>query len=127
VKIALAGASYFLVVFIGAFAIGVVRVLVIAPRIGEVGAVLLEAPIILTLSWFVCGETTRRLSIPACARDRMGMGLVAFALLMAAEAALAVLAFGQTLDVYFAALARPPGALDPFRVRLNHLTRIKRV
>ncbi len=110
-KITLAGAIYCLVVFIGAFAAGVVRVMVIAPRIGEVGAVLLEAPIVLALSWLVCGAVTRRLSISPRARDRLAMGLVAFGLLMAAEAGLAVLAFGQSLQAYGVTMARPAGAI----------------
>ena len=48
----LAGAAYFAVVFATGFALGVVRVLVTAPRLGETGAVLLEVPIILAASWF---------------------------------------------------------------------------
>lgn len=111
VKVILAAASYFLVVFICAFAFGVVRVLVIALHIREIGAVLLEAPIILGLSWIVCGWAVERFSVPSKSRDRVSMGLIAFLLLMSAEIALAVLLFGRTLETYFQDFRRPAGAL----------------
>ena len=107
----LAGGSYFAIVFAVAFAVGVVRVLVVAPRLGEVGAVLLEAPIILTLSWFVSGWCVRRFAVGPTAAERLSIGLMAFGLLMAAEAGLAVLVFGQTLDDHFTAYAGLAGAL----------------
>lgn len=110
-SVALAGAAYFGIVFTCAFAVGTVRVLVVAPRVGEVAAVLLEAPIIIALSWFVCGWSVRRFTVPADAADRVSMGLVAFGLLMAAEAGLAALVFGQSLAAHFAAYARFSGAL----------------
>jgi hypothetical protein len=111
-SIALAGTAYFGIVFTCAFAVGTVRVLIVAPRIGEVAAVLLEAPIIIALSWFVCGWSVPRFAVPAGPAARVGMGVVAFALLMAAEAGLAVLVFGQSLAAHFAAytrLAAAPG------------------
>jgi hypothetical protein len=52
-NVAQAGVVYFAVVFVVAFAIGVVRTLLLAPRIGDVRAVLLEAPIIIGRSWIV--------------------------------------------------------------------------
>lgn len=106
-----AGAVYFAIVFACAFAVGTVRVLVIAPRIGDISAVLLEAPIIITLSWFVCGWSVRHFAVPAGGGARLTMGLVAFLLLMAAEAVLAVLVFGQTIAKHFAAYTQPAGAL----------------
>ena len=110
-KTALAGAAYFAVVFACAFAVGTVRVLIITPRVGEVAALLLEAPIIIALSWLVCGWSVRRFTVPTDAADRVSMGVVAFALLMAAEAGLAVLVFGQSLAAHFAAYTRFAGAL----------------
>lgn len=113
-SIALAGTAYFGIVFTCAFAVGTVRVLIVAPRIGEVAAVLLEAPIIIALSWFVCGWSVPRFAVPAGPAARVGMGVVAFALLMAAEAGLAVLVFGQSLADPFRGLhatCRRPGPL----------------
>lgn len=111
VKVTLAAASYFIAVFSFAFAIGVVRVLAIAPRIGEIGAVLLEAPIVLGLSWIVCARIVKRLSVPSSSKDRLAMGLIAFLLLMFAEVALAVFLFGQTLETHFQSYGKTAGAL----------------
>ncbi|WP_309643468.1 hypothetical protein [Phenylobacterium sp.] len=110
-KLLLAAASYFIVVFVCAFAVGVVRVLAIAPRIGEIGAVLLEAPIVLGLSWIVCGWAVRRFSVPPKSGVRLSMGLIAFLLLMSAEAGLAVVLFGQTLETHVQSYGRAAGAL----------------
>ncbi|MES2895447.1 MAG: hypothetical protein V4759_05405 [Pseudomonadota bacterium] len=110
-KVILAAVSYFLGVFICAFAFGVVRVLVIAPHIGEIAAVLLEAPIILGLSWIVCGWAVKRFSVPSKSRDLLSMGLIAFLLLMSAEVVLAVLLFGQTFETYFQGFRQPAGVL----------------
>jgi hypothetical protein len=110
-KIGQAGAVYFAVVFVVAFAIGIVRTLVIAPRIGAVNAVLLEAPLIIGLSWLVSPWAVKKFSVRPRLSERLGMGLVAFSLLMTAEMGLAVLAFGQTLGAHLATYARPAGII----------------
>ena len=59
-----AAAAYFALVFSAAFVMGVVRNLVVAPRTGEVAAVLIETPLILAVSWFAAGWSIRRFRIP---------------------------------------------------------------
>jgi hypothetical protein len=49
-----AGALYAIIVFVSGFILGTIRVLLIAPRLGETLAVIVEAPLILVASWFVC-------------------------------------------------------------------------
>ncbi len=100
--------AYVLTVFAAAFLLGSARVLWVAPAFGALGAVALEVPIILMLSWVVAGAVLSRwpLSLPA----RLGMGALAFAILMALEAALAR-AFGTTASAWIAAMATPAGAL----------------
>ena len=49
-----AGALYAIVVFSIGFILGTIRVLLVAPRQGETTAVIIEAPIMLAASWFVC-------------------------------------------------------------------------
>ena len=44
---------YFVIVFSFAFAMGIARGLVVAPRLGEFSAVLLEIPVLLAFSWFI--------------------------------------------------------------------------
>jgi ABC-type uncharacterized transport system permease subunit len=91
-----AGLAYFAVVFAAGFVLGTLRVLVLAPYVGETGAVLAELPVMLALSWLVCGGLIRRLAVPGEWRHRLAMGGVAFVLLMVAELAVSVLAFGRT-------------------------------
>jgi hypothetical protein len=98
-----AGAAYFALVFLVGFALGILRVLVIAPRVGETFAVFLEAPVILAASWLASRECVGRLRVRARARERLAMGAVAFALLMAAELALSVLVFGRSVTEHLAA------------------------
>lgn len=97
-----AGLAYFSIVFAIGFALGAVRTLVFAPRMGELRAVLLELPIVLTASWLVCRWVLKRWSVSDRASDRLIMGAIAFALLIAAETAVGVLAFGRSIAAHFA-------------------------
>ncbi len=106
-----AGATYFAIVFLIGFALGTVRTLVVAPRVGETAAVLIEAPALLAASWIACGWCVRRFGVPRRAAARLWMGGLAFALLMAAEAGVSVFAFGRTLAEHLAAYATAAGAI----------------
>lgn len=53
-RAALAGLAYFTLVFAAGFGLGTLRVLALAPILGEGGAVLLELPIILAIAWMAC-------------------------------------------------------------------------
>lgn len=106
-----AAAAYFAIVFSLAFLLGVVRTLFIAPMFGEVVAVLIEAPIILFISWRAAGWSIRRFSVPARTSDRLMMGLVAFLLLLTVETAMSLLLFGRPLAQQFAAYATAAGAI----------------
>ena len=96
-----AGAAYFAIMFGIGFALGTFRVLVVLARLGESGAVLLELPVMLSLSWVVCARLVRRFAVLPASIDRIMMGLVAFALLMLGEIGVSVLAFGRTLAEHF--------------------------
>ena len=58
-----AGALYAIVVFSIGFILGTIRVLLLAPRLGETTAVIVEAPIMLAASWFVCRWCVDRLDV----------------------------------------------------------------
>lgn len=105
-----AGFAYFAIVFAAGFLLGTIRTLMLAPRVGETAAVLIELPAMLAISWVACGIVLRRLDVPAARAARFVMGALAFALLMAAEAALAA-AFGETPALYLQELQTPAGAL----------------
>lgn len=81
---------------------GVLRVLVTAPSLGAMAAVLLEIPLVLAASWFAAKGCVAWFSVPPGAGARLLMGMFAFALTMAAELALSVLMFGRTVAAHFA-------------------------
>jgi hypothetical protein len=93
------------------FSFGTIRVLLFAPRFGETAAVILETPVMLAASWFVCRWCVDRVDVPRTVPVRSAMGAVAFVVLMAAEFGLAGLVFGRSLDEQLAGYASAPGAI----------------
>ncbi len=106
-----AAVVYFAIVFVIAFGLGTIRVLQVVPRLGEIKAVLIEAPVLLAISWLVVGWTIRRFSVPTRPGLRAVMGIIAFALLIVAEAGLAVGLFGRSINQFVAAYGAIPGAI----------------
>ena len=99
--------AYFPTVFAFAFAMGVARTLVIAPRIGATAAVLLELPILLTASWLIARRLLRDqdLALP----QRIAVGTIAFVFTMASEVVLSALMRGQSAGAWAATVAAPIG------------------
>lgn len=95
-KAIIAGVSYFTLIFALGFALGAIRILVIAPRLGSTGAVFLEVPIMLTASWILCGWLVRRFRVSPVIGARLAMGITAFALLMLAELGVSVFVFDRS-------------------------------
>ena len=91
-----AGFVYFAIVYAAGFALGTLRVLVVAPALGASAAVLVELPIILAASWFACGFVLRRFAVSHAARATMAA--TALVLLLLAEIGTGMFAFGQTFD-----------------------------
>ena len=106
-----AACAYFTIVFAAGFALGTVRVFMLAPVLGELGAVLLELPIMLAISWFVCRAAVRRFAVPAGWDQRAIISATAFVLLMLAELGLSVFVFGRPAGAFLASLASPSGAV----------------
>lgn len=100
-----AGLMYFAILFAVGFALGTVRVFVLLPRLdtalGETIAVLIELPIILTISWVVCRWLVGRFMVAEGVAPRLLMGGLAFALLLSAEFLLGSMGFGRTLSEQF--------------------------
>ena len=99
---ATAGLAYVAIAFAAGFALGVLRVTLIAPRLSETAAVLIELPIMLALSWLACRWIIARWHVPATIVARATMGGLALALLLAAEAVLGTLGLGRTLAEHLA-------------------------
>jgi hypothetical protein len=105
-----AGATYFAIVFAAGFVFGTVRTVLIAPRFGELLAVVLELPIMLGISWWACGWTLQRFRLPPESAPRMAMGAVAFTFLIIAEILISF-ALGRSIAEYGSDLATSHGLL----------------
>jgi len=103
-----AAVVYFLAVFAVGFLLGTIRVLLVAPRLGDFRAVLLELPLMLGASWFASGWAMARFEIGG-SRAGLAMGVGAFALLMLAEWALSRVMLGPTR--YLSTFATPEGVI----------------
>lgn len=105
-RILLCGTAYVASVFAAGFVLGVLRTLVLLPLLGELTAVLMELPVILSMAWLVCTRILRHW--PLLPPAALGMGAIAFLLLMAAEAGLSTLLAGRSLAEHLALYAQLP-------------------
>lgn len=104
--ILLTGTAYFAAVFAAGFVLGVLRTLVLMPVLGELVAVLLELPVILTVAWLVCTRILGRW--PLLPKAAAAMGAIAFMWLMLAEAGMSTLLAGRSLAEHLALFAQLP-------------------
>lgn len=89
--------AYFAGVFLAGVALGSLRVLALEPAVGDPAATLIEAPLMLGISWAVCRAAIRRFAVGRGAAARLGMGLAAFALLIGAETIFGLFARDRSL------------------------------
>lgn len=106
-----AGTVYFAIVFAAGFVLGTIRTLFLLPRLGPFGAVLVELPFMLAISWLVCRWLVVRFAVGELWTRRLLMGVVAFILLLAAEVVLSLTLFGGTAAGFVASFGTPEGAL----------------
>lgn len=99
-----AGAAYFALVFALGFLLGTLRTLFVAdaPGVGRLTGVLIELPVMLVASWFLCRAVIRRLGVPHSFAARAAMGGLAFALLLGAELLVGMLLFGRSAGEHLA-------------------------
>jgi len=102
VQILKAGALYFALVFGAGFVLGTIRTLWIVPRAGMRMAELMETPIMFVVTIFAARWLVRRLSMPPKRATRLGMGLVALAILLLVEFTVVLRLRGLTIGEYFA-------------------------
>lgn len=105
------GVAYGAIVFAVGFAAGALRLFLLAPRVGAVAAVAIEAPFMLVVAWFVSSWASQRFRVPATHGARITMGLVGFVLLQGLELTLAVLAFQRTALNYIDGLLQLPALI----------------
>ena len=101
-RIAAAAAAYFAIVFAVGFALGVPRVLWLAPALGERAAELIELPVMMLASALAARWLGARLRVPAAAGARLSMGGIALALLLATEFGVVLALRGLSIADYLA-------------------------
>lgn len=106
-----AGLLYFVATFAAGFLLGTIRALLVAPAIGETAAVAIEAPVMLLVAWIACGWAVRRLRVANGIMRRLAMGGAAFALLIAAEACVAMLLVDLSTGEWIAAYGTLPAEI----------------
>jgi hypothetical protein len=86
------------------FVLGTVRSIFVenAPCFGRLLGVLIELPIMIVASWFLCGYAVRRFAVASSFAPRLIMGGFAFALLLLAELLVGAVMFSRTLAEQFA-------------------------
>jgi hypothetical protein len=97
-----AGLAYFALVFGAGFVLGVLRVSFLVPRFGERIAELGEMPLMLAVIVIAARFIMRRFAVPFSMAARIGTGLLALCLLLAAELLLAVVVQDRSLADYVA-------------------------
>ena len=96
----MAGAAYFAIVFAVGFALGVVRVVMAGPAIGERAALALEIPFLLLVSWLASVRLCRRFLVPGTLSSRFAMGATALTLLALGEFGVWTIAFGEPASAF---------------------------
>lgn len=99
-----AGLLYFTGIFALGFILGTIRTIFLVPRMGILAGVIIEVPIMLTASWFLCKKLINRFNITKESADLLLFGGSAFALLMAAEFIFSVFIFKQGVSLFFSNL-----------------------
>jgi hypothetical protein len=96
-----AGTSYFALVFGTGFVLGTVRTLWVVPRLGVRTAELLETPFMLVAIVLAAGWISRRIGNAGGSSSRVAVGVIALALLLAAEVIIGVALLGLSFVEVF--------------------------
>ncbi len=105
----IAATAYFPALFALGFVLGVIRTLVVAPRIGPLAATIAEVPFMLTAAFFLCRRALRHWRVPPDASIRWVMAAWFMALLLVVETLLGTALFGRTVAETWATLSTPAG------------------
>lgn len=102
---------YCLALFALGFVLGTIRVLFLAPLIGEMGATLVEVPVMLGAAFFLCRWVVGRWLVSPELAARWGMAFWFLVLLFLLETLVGVALFGRTMSDTLAGLATPAGLI----------------
>jgi len=109
------GALYAIIVFLIGFILGTIRVLLVAPRLGETITIILEAPPMLAASWFVCRWCVHRFDVKRTVAARSRVGLIAFFVLMLAEVGSGAASVDRSWISLLGTDRRLEGSVSPLR------------
>ncbi|MCU0831673.1 MAG: hypothetical protein MUC58_09200 [Rhizobiaceae bacterium] len=104
------GLIYGVGLFAAGFMLGTLRVMVVAPRFGDMAAVAMELPLMLGFAWVFAGWIVGPEPAQGSAHW-LAAGATGFAVLMLAEAILGLTVFGLSLTQFLSGLVSGPGAL----------------
>ena len=110
-KTILAAITYFAIVLGTGFVLGVIRVPFLVPRIGERWAELAEMPIMAAVIFLAAGFILRRFPGICSPARSLAAGILALALSVASELALAVVLQSQTLSEFLASRDKVSGSV----------------
>ena len=102
---------YFAIVLGTGFVMGTIRVPFLVPRIGERWAELAEMPIMATVIYLAAGFILRRFPEVASPRRALAAGILALALSVATELALATVLQDKTLAEFIASRDKVSGSV----------------
>jgi hypothetical protein len=111
VRILKAGGFYFALVFSAGFVLGTIRTLWIVPRVGARTAELMEAPLMIVVSFLAARWVVKRLAVSSSAAPRLAVGGIGLAFMLMAELSLVLWLRGLTIGEYFATRDRVAGAV----------------
>ena len=106
-----AGLLYFAMVLGTGFLLGVIRVSLVVPRLGERWAELAEMPVMAAVIFFAAGYILRRFPEVHLRSRSLAVGFLALVLAVCAELGLAVVLQSQTLAGYLGSRDRVSGGV----------------
>lgn len=113
-----ASVIYFLIVFGAGFTLGPIRIFWVVPRFGARMAELLEAPIMIGVTFVAAKWVVGRFRLPTRLSSRAAMGGVALLLMLLAEFTLVLWLRGISITEYFSNRDPVAGAIYYFSLAL---------
>ncbi len=107
----LSGVLYFALVFGTGFVLGVIRIPILVPRIGERYAELVEMPFMAVAIYFAAGYVVKKHLLQHSIINSLAVGFIALALLVTTELLLAVLIQDRNLTEYIASRDKISGSV----------------
>ncbi len=110
-RVVAAALAYFCIAFAAGFLFAIPRTLLLEPHFGPLGAVAVEAPLMLAVCWLASGFALRRFAPGAPLGARAAIGALWLLYLLSAELAVGLWLRGLCLEEAIAAFVTAPGLL----------------